>query len=197
MNIKNKITAASASAVILSGVLVNGAFASTDITISGNLKKSENKVTVKNAQITKITQGNSQVVNTIISSSASTGGNKANDNMGDVMVSTGKATSTVTVAVSGNSNVATLPCGCEETDTTVKVKNNGKKSKNTVNTDDLAKKIAEQVNAAIVGTSVGSDTTTGDNKANANGGHATVDVSTGVSSSTVAVVVEGSVNVLE
>lgn len=197
MNIKNKIAAASASAVILSGVLVNGAFASTNITISGNLKKSENKVTVKNSKVTKVTQSNSQVVNTVVNSSASTGGNKANDNMGDVTVSTGKATSHVTVAVGGNANTATFPCGCEETDTTVQVKNNGKKSKNTVNTDDLVKSIAAQVNAALVGTGVGSDAATGDNKANANGGNATVDVSTGVSNSTVAVVVEGSVNVLE
>ncbi len=197
MNIKNKIAAASASAVILSGVLANGAFAATNITISGNLAKSDNKVVVKNAQVTKITQSNSQVVEAIINSSASTGGNKANGNMGDVTVDTGKATSKVTVGVGGNSNIATLSCGCGEGSTTVKVKDNGKKSDNTVIKSDLLKKIADQVNVALIGVGVGSESTTGNNKANNNGKKADVDVSTGASKSTVEVVVEGSVNVLE
>lgn len=197
MNIKNKIAAASASAVILSGVLANGAFAATNITISGNLSKTDNTVVVNKAQVTKLTQGNSQVVNTIVSSSASTGGNKANNNMGDVVVSTGKSKSSVAVVVTGNVNSASLPCGCGNDDTTVKVKNNGKKSDNTVIKNDLLKKIADQVNVALVTTGVGSDAASGDNKASGNGNKATVEISTGASSSTVLVEVEGSVNVLE
>ncbi len=197
MNIKNKIAAASASAVILSGVLTSGAFASTNITISGNLKKSENKAIVKNANVTAVFQGNVQTVNTVVNSSASTGGNKANDNMGDVSVKTGNATSKVTVLVGGNSNTASVSCGCEEGVTDVKIKNNGKKSKNTVVQKSLDLTIVGQGNISYVGTGVGSGAETGDNKSNGNGTSATVEVETKDAKSTADVVVEGSVNVLE
>lgn len=197
MNIKNKIAAASASAVILSGVMSSAAFASTNVTISGNLKKSENKAIVKNAKVTAVMQGNVQTVNTVVNSSASTGGNKANDNMGDVSVKTGNATSKVTVVVGGGSNVASLPCGCEEGATDVAIKNNGKKSKNTVVQKSLDLTIVGQGNISYVGTGVSSGADTGDNKANGTGNKGTVEVETKDAKSTVDVVVEGGTNVLE
>ncbi len=197
MNIKNKIAAASASAVILSGVLSNAAFASTNITISGNLKKSENKVIVKQANVTAVLQGNAQTVNTVVNSSASTGGNKANDNMGDVSIKTGNATSKVTVLVGGGSNTATLSCGCAEGATDVKIKDNGKKSKNTVVQKSLDLTLVGQGNIAAVKTGVGSGAETGDNKANGTGNKGTVEVETKDAKSTVDVVVEGGTNVLE
>ncbi|MBP7832478.1 MAG: hypothetical protein KA035_01780 [Candidatus Levybacteria bacterium] len=89
---------------------------------------------------TNVTQTNTSVVTTIISSSANTGGNKANNNAKNTTIKTGKAKSKVTVAVGGNTNIAEVDNCCGDKNTNVVIKNNGKKSKNTVNIHKSSKK---------------------------------------------------------
>lgn len=197
MNYKTKIASAAGTAVLLSTVLSVSAFASTtNVTISGNGAKSNNTVKLNDTKSTTVVQGNLLIVSTKVNSSANTGGNKANDNSGDVTLKTGKATSTVTVGVGGNSNSLTLPnCGCDN-DLTVDILNNHKKSKNKVKKTNSDSTVLAQGNAAIVGTEVDSDAKTGKNKANDNLNDGTVDITTKPAESTVEVGVEGGTNVI-
>lgn len=88
---------------------------------------------------TEITQTNTSVVTTIISSNANTGGNKANNNAKDTTITTGKAKSKVNVVVGGNTNIIEADGCCGGKNTNVVIKNNGKNSKNTVNINKSSK----------------------------------------------------------
>lgn len=198
LNIKSKIAAASASAVILSGVFANGAFAA-DLQISGNGAGSNNKIEVSSSNETVVEQGNAMIVVTAVSSSANTGGNNASGNTGkgDVTIDTGNATSTVTTTVTGGGNEATLPegCGCPD-DATVKISGNGKNSTNKVKKSKSDSTYVGQGNFLGVGTFVSSKAKTGKNKAKNNTGKGAVDITTGTSNSKVTTTVTGGGNVL-
>lgn len=196
MNFKTKIASATGTAVLLSTVLSASAFAATNVTISGNGAKSNNTVKLNDTKSTTVVQGNLLIVSTKINSSANTGGNKAKDNSGDTTITTGKATSMVTVGVGGNSNSVTLPnCGCED-DLTVDISDNLRKSKNKVKKTSSDHTLFAQGNAAIVGTEVDSKAKTGKNKASDILGDATVEITTKPADSIVEVGVEGGSNVI-
>lgn len=196
MTIKSKIAVGIASAAIFAN-MVPAAFAATTVDITGNGKKSNNTVNLTTAQNTTVTQNNTANINLNIKSKANTGGNKANGNTGgDVKVKTGDATSTVGVSVVGGVNAATVEsCGCDE-DTTIAVKNNGKKSDNTTNIVKAKNKTGDQTSNLDVTGDIKSKAKTGKNKANANT-NGDVDVNTGTGVSEVGVEVETGSNVLE
>lgn len=198
MNIKQKVSAAVATAVMVGGLMAPMASAA-DITVSGNGSNSTNNVTVVNSNNTTVAQGSATVAVTVVSSSATTGGNTANGNTGNggVDVTSGNATSNVTTTVTGGSNVATVtPCGCEAPDSTIKVKDNRAKSKNTVTTVNSNSQVVLQGTFTGAGTFVGSTAKTGKNKANKNTGKGNVSVTSGNSHSTVTTTVTGGSNVL-
>lgn len=196
MTMKSKIAAGIASAALLANMMP-AAFASTTVDISGNGKKSDNEVNVTNANNTTVTQTNTASINLNIKSKANTGGNKANGNTGgDVKVKTGDATSSVGVSITGGVNAATVEnCGCDN-DTTVTVKNNGKKSDNKTNVTKANNKVGTQLSTLDVTGDIKSKAKTGKNKANDNTNGDT-DVNTGTAVSETGVEVTTSNNVLE
>ena len=162
------------------------ALSDTTIQISGKGNWSNNTVDVTNNDTTNVTQLNSFNVNLDISSKASTGKNEANNNNGgNITIDTGNATSNVTVAVQGGSNVANLPCGCTNTTDNVTISGNGNNSDNNTTVTNKKKKKVTQTNTGGVGGPVKSKAKTGKNKANGNNQSGDVNVTTGNSNSTV------------
>ncbi|CAN5169353.1 hypothetical protein BH09PAT1_BH09PAT1_0510 [soil metagenome] len=105
--VTNTTTTGGNSAVVTPCGCDNGG---DSLTISGNGKNSTNIIGVTNSNTTSVTQTNNTLVvnGTIVSQN--TGGNKANDNMGngDVTVTSGQANSTVTNTVTTGGNSLTL-----------------------------------------------------------------------------------------
>ncbi len=198
MNIKYKIASGAVTVLMLGGLFAPMANAA-DIAIDNNGEGSTNTVNITNVNNTVVLQGNATVALTVVSSNASTGGNNANGNTGDgdVSITSGNAKSTVKTVVTGGDNLANVdPCGCNTSDPTVKVKDNGKNSKNTVSLTDVNSQVVGQGNLTAAGTFVGSDAKTGKNKANGNTGKGDKTISTGNAKSKVTTKVTGGSNVL-
>ena len=109
MNFKYKIGVSIATAAFLGSILAPAAFAADNTcTISGNGAHSTNNCRIKIETSKKIVQVNKAFVKNVVITTASTGGNKANDNTGgDVSITAGDATVTVTITNTVNSNTLT------------------------------------------------------------------------------------------
>lgn len=180
-NLKFKLTTGLVTGAFLAGaVLPAGAFAATNVTVSGNGYKSTNKVVVKNTKKTKVSQTNTSVVSNSVGVTQNTGGNKANGNTGgDVTVTSGEASATVSVTnTTGGNNLVWDNCGCVVPDTTVDISGNGSKSTNTVKVYNYDSTKVSQTNSAVISNSVGVTQTTGNNQANHNT-NGSVDVTSG------------------
>ena len=189
-NLKMKLTSGIVTAAFVAGVIAPaGAFAATNVTVSGNGPDSTNKVKVKNVKKTKLKQSNTSSVVNSIGVSQNTGGNTANkNNGGDVTVTSGNATATVNVTNSTGSNYMTWDsvCGCMVSDTTVDVKDNGADSYNKVKVVNYDSTKVTQNNTAAIVNAISVGQTTGDNKANKNNGGA-VEVTSGDASAEITV----------
>ena len=123
-------------------------------------------------------------------SSASTGGNDANQNTGgDTAIRTGDADTSVAVVNDLNLNQATVDC-CEAQETEVLIQGNGAYSDNTVELENIRDISVYQTNVADVSNDVDAQASTGKNDANQNTGGevliTTGDASTDVEVSTAA-----------
>lgn len=196
MNIKQKIGAGLATALMLGGMFAVSAHAAT-IKISGNGEGSHNTVNATHVNVSKVKQKTTTLAFTWVSSSANTGGNTANSNTGGSVSNTsGSADSTVTTTVTGGSNVATVtPCGCVPDDSSVTISRNGEDSHNTVNVTDVNVSKTSQSSTTVAITGVSSSADTGGNTANGNTGGSVTQTS-GDASSTVTTTVSGGSNVL-
>ena len=196
--LKARITVVAASGALVLSLLTPAAFADTTVDISGNGVGSTNTVEVKNKDNTTVEQTNSTVVGINVTSSANTGGNEANGNTGgDVTIDTGKAVSTVEIAVLGSTNEIVMPdCGCAAPVDDVVVSGNGKDSTNTAVVKNKKKKEVKQTNGTVVGATVASKAKTGKNKAKNNTGPGVVEVKTDDSTSEVIVAVEAPSNTI-
>jgi len=169
MTYKSKITTAIATGAVLLNALAPLTFA--DSTISGNGAGSQNKVDITNNQTTTVNQSNTFTVNNNINSSASTGGNKADDNTaGNTTVTSGNATVNDSVTNTGNLNKATVS-NTNADPGNVNITNNGAGSKNTVNSSDNGSSTSvSQNNVADFSNNVTANATTGKNSASDNTG---------------------------
>ena len=111
MNIKQKIVGAAATGALLAATLLPGAaFADQTCTISGNGAGSTNRCRMIRERRIRIEQTNVAFVRTNVVVIQNTGGNDANNNTGgNVHVETGNTTSTITITISGNTNIAVPP----------------------------------------------------------------------------------------
>ncbi|MCL4418607.1 hypothetical protein M1146_00730 [Patescibacteria group bacterium] len=197
MTIKQKIGAAIATGTLIAATLLPGAaFANTNITISGNGVGSVNKAKVVKINKSTVNQGNLTGVSVSGGALSNTGGNSASGNTGSgVTIGTGAAASSASTSVTGSSNVNTqgLPCGCDESSTTIDITRNGVGSNNRAKVVTINSLTVNQGNATLVGveTLVGSNT--GGNSASGNTG-GTVGITTGTANSSVGVSVTGSSN---
>ena len=104
MTIKQKIGSAAATAAFMGALFAPIAHGAT-VTITGNGGGSINQVTSSTKNVMKVKQKSVTVANTMVESAATTGGNNANGNVGGTTtVTSGIATSTVSVGVQGGSN---------------------------------------------------------------------------------------------
>jgi len=196
MSIKQKITTATAAVTLLASVLLPGtAFAKTNIKIQRNGTGSVNKVRMVKRNMKFKHQSNKTVAITLVGSFSNTGGNSANGNTGgSVDTDTGDADTTVNVTVRGNSNTITpSECGCDDGNTNVTIKKNGRRSRNTVKMKKFNFSRTNQSNTTFVGTGVLTVSNTGGNTANWNTGSG-VKTDTGNVDNSVTVTVGGSSN---
>ncbi len=146
---------------------------STNVTISGNGKKSDNDVNLSQTNANVVAQTNEANVLNNVDSKANSGKNKANANTGgDVTVVTGAATAGADVSTHANTNVANIGGGHmgDEGEVSLIISGNGEKSDN-----DIALALSNansliQANEANVTNDVDAKANSGYNKANANTG---------------------------
>lgn len=160
-------TAIATGAVLLSSVAP--AFAADTIVITGNGRDSESNVAVTQNNTNVVAQTNTAVINNNTSVNSNTGNNKANDNAGDVHMTTGDTNANVDVRNSANNNVATVN-GCCNGGAEVVVSGNARNSDNNVALTQNNANVLFQTNVAEVSNNTAVNTNTGGNKANDNGG---------------------------
>lgn len=133
-SIRVKLASGFASMALLAAVAAPAAFASTDVTISGNGAFSNNAANVSNSSTSTVTQTSSTNVTNTTNISQNTGNNSSSFNTGgSSQIVTGDANATVINTVTGGSNFASLGnCGCN-TNTSVRISRNGAFSDNHVN----------------------------------------------------------------
>lgn len=168
MELKKRLASAVATGALLLNALTAPAFASTTIELSGNGSFSNNTANVNVTQNTTVVQSNTANITNNVDVDAKTGNNDANNNTGgDVSITTGNATSNVTVNNKANKNVADINC-CDTGNTTVLIKDNGTHSDNEANLNLSNNTEVFQFNDANVRNYVDADAETGDNDANNN-----------------------------
>jgi len=181
-------------------VTASSAIYASDVTISGNGAHSTNTVWTSTSCTSSVSQTNTMNVVTGVNSSANSGENSASHNTGgDVAISTGDASSVVSVTVVGGGNEATAPncCACTNNVTDLSIMDNGAKSRNKVKQSLTTTTLSSQKSKTNTTTSVNSKAKTGKNKVNGNtGSGSSIEVLTGASESSVEVGVVGGSNSL-
>jgi len=173
-----KAGTAIATAALLLGSISPFALAGVDVEISGNGASSNNDANVSVSNSTGVVQSNTADIQNNVSVMANSGGNDANYNTGgDVSVTTGNASSDITVNNTANSNAASVN-GCCPGSVEVKVSGNGYDSDNTANVGVVTSATVVQRNSANVENDVHSFLNTGWNDANWNTG-GNVEIGTG------------------
>lgn len=189
IDFKKKIAAGIVTgALLVSAFGPAAAFADTTVVIKDNGAGSTNNATVKNKKKVNVRQTNRTAVVNLTGVFQNTGGNTANNNTGagDVNVDSGKAESSVNNNTTTGSNSATIdPCGCPDGNTTVRIRDNGAGSTNTVEVKNKSELNVNQTNETLVVNGTLVDQNTGGNHANNNTGDGGVDVNSGGATSTV------------
>ena len=168
----------------------------TDVTISGNGAFSDNKATVDANKQTFLNQTNVANVRNDVKSNADTGKNDASFNTGgegsQTVISTGKATTGVSVTTDANKNVAVIGGGNgSANESSILIKGNGAFSDNKAKLSQNSAVVLDQSNVANVRNDIEADANTGRNDAGFNTGGIT-GIYTG--NATTAVSVDNAVN---
>lgn len=192
-NLTRKVITGLATGALVSSLFAQVAFADagstsgTNLTIQDNGQNSNNSVQVTNTSSTQVQQSNTAKVTNNVTTTENTGGNKANDNVGQgstggVSIHTGDTSASTTVANALNSNSAEVnSCGCQSGSTNVDISGNGKNSTNNANLTQGNTVVVGQANSADVTNNVKTNQNTGDNHSNDNVGGA-VSIHTGAAS---------------
>lgn len=144
----------------------------TEIKISGNGTKSDNKVDLDQSNKTEVFQNNKADVYNKVDVDSNTGDNDADDNTGgNVKIKTGDASTTVNVGTTANANSAVVGGnGDEEGSISAWITGNGSDSDNDIYLDVNNDTALVQDNEANVENKVYVDSITGKNDANDNTG---------------------------
>ncbi len=146
----------------------------TSVKIDGNGAKTDNTVALTNVKVTALNQDNVANVLNNVNADANTGKNGADLNTnGDVLVSSGKASSTVAVSTKANTNFAVVgsPLGGLPTSaTSFIISDNGAYSDNFINATLVKTSSLDQDNLANVVNDVDADAKTSHNGADFNTG---------------------------
>lgn len=195
-----KLGAGVVSTAFLMTSFASSVFAQTDLTIEGNGVGSTNTITVKEKCKTEITQISKTKVNLNVDAKNNTGGNTIDGTTGDgnVMIDTGKASTTVNLTVTGGENSATLPDCCCDTDPalTATIAENGVDSTNEITHKKKNKMAVEQKSRTKVRAQIKARNKTGNNEILNTTGTGEVDIKTDDSSTSVTGTVTGGGNSL-
>jgi hypothetical protein len=189
-----------ASFSIAASVFAPTAFAKATVKITGNAKKTDNKVVLINANLSSLKQTNVSTVLLDIDSKGGTGGNTIKDTTGgtnpsDPSITTGNVKQETTVSVTGSGNIGSSnPCPCEDSSSKVVISGNGKSSDNTVIMGTLNATSTTQKNTLFVAADVKTVGGTGDNTIKDTTGSDVVSIDTGKVVQTTSVTVGGSAN---
>lgn len=200
MNKARKIFATLSLSAMMFNVVVLpvAAQGSINLSVTGNGVESDNEMVVKTNQNTEVTQTNESKVTNNIKATAQTGDNSTSRNTGGdmVKVSTGDASSDVTVTNALGSNEAVVDCCSAQGITATIGGENGANGDSTDNkvvlTNDNSVKLNQENKTNVVNT-VDNKSNSGWNRADRNTG-ATVSVETGDASAKTAVSTGGNVN---
>lgn len=197
MSLAKKLGAVIASMGMVS-VLAVPTFADTTLVIKDNGADSKNSISNSENCVSTVSQSSHTGVGVHASLGSNSGDNEANSNTGGTTtIQTGKATSNFSLTVRGGKNIADAPdcCKCDGGETVVRVKNNGKDSRNTVrNTRTKRTRVRQRKNTSVhAGAWLKANT--GKNEAKNNTG-AGVEVTTDNSRSELEIVVNGGSNTL-
>ncbi|EKD87454.1 MAG: hypothetical protein ACD_36C00073G0001 [uncultured bacterium] len=188
---------ATVASLSLVATIVSPVALAADLEIMDNGAGSTNTIVASETNTDVVGQSNESLILIGAFSSAKTGGNQANNNTNSVVTNTsGDATATTSVVVTGSSNTATLssPCGCGDPPTT-EISGNGKDSTNTVVAPLVNTKVRGQSNGQLVGVLAVSRARSRRNRANGNTGSVVTNTS-GNATDTTGVTVTGSTNTL-
>lgn len=158
------------------------------VVVEGNGAGSSNTANQSTSNEVSVEQQNDSQTNTTVNLSASTGDNSANDNLGEVEVTTGDVTTTAQVTATTNSNQATIEC-CSTPATQTTIAGNGAGSNNAVNTTNTNVIRFASNNTATTTNTFNISANTGGNTANNNNGKVLIqtgDIETLISVNTVA-----------
>lgn len=197
MNKLTKITVGIASSSLIFTMFASTAFAA-DSSIDHNGADSNNTIVVTNTCTDKVSQTSDTSLVADVNASSSTGGNKVTDNTGDggIDVTTGDATTTVGVSVTGGDNTAVTPsCCCAQGvagDPIISA--NGEDTTNTIVTTSTTKHKVKQHSTTSAVLSVTAKSKTGKNKVKNNTGSGSTSLETGDASTTVGIGVTGGNN---
>lgn len=146
-----------------------------EIVVSGNGAGSNNEVQVSSVQNTTVTQENTAEINNEVESQSNSGENTASNNQGDAIIHTGDATSQTNVLNEGvNTNIAVNnPC-CNESETAIKIENNGSGSTNTISSQNTQSISSNQINNALINNNITVNANTGYNTASYNNGNVVI-----------------------
>lgn len=148
---------------------------STQTTISGNGANSANTVTTSNKKVIQFASNNTAKTTNTINVTANTGGNTANNNNGNVDISTGKIETLVKSTTKTNLSSFSFGgcCSTDEADS-FKIKGNGENSENTISYHNNQIFSISQDNNSIIDNFVFLALNTGNNSANGNLGNITI-----------------------
>lgn len=197
MNIKQTLGTTIATASLFAVSFVPVAYADNEVVVDGNGANSTSNVEITDKHMTVVEQTSATVVVNEISNSASTGGNQINGTTGDDStnaITSGDAKAKVNVSVVGGNNHASVAsCGCDDS-SSVTVKDNGKKSSQSVvlNLKNKLKVLQGSVTESL--TSISNKAKTGKNKVKDTTGSSSNSIDSGVGHATVDVVVAGGSN---
>jgi hypothetical protein len=142
-----------------------------EVEISGNGYESDNDADLRLKTDTQVFQDNYAKIKNDVEAESETGENDANMNTGgDVMISTGKADTTVLISNSANSNSATIGDGSGSGWVSLKIKDNGAYTTNDINLAMQRSLLLDQSNLADIRNKVDAEAETGENDANMNTG---------------------------
>lgn len=197
-----KISASVAGALIWGSLMAPQALAETSLEISENGTDSTNTISVSISSDCQVKQTANTQVLADVETTASTGNNQASGNTGgSVAITTGDATASSMVTVTGGSNTANNPCCCKDPceegnkeNSAVIFKNGDGSTNDILVAKTKTMKVKQKANTEVLA-SVKTRAKTGRNKAKNNTGSG-VTVDTGKADSTSEVDVSGGTNSL-
>jgi len=145
-----------------------------EVTVSGNAEGSTNNVNVNVVENTTVEQTNEADIQNDVDVEADTGNNNANENLGEVEITTGDI-EVDTKILNEDINQSYVDTGCCSDGLDLNIKENGTNSNNTINYSTQKNTDVSITQTASINNSIYGIANTGENKANKNLGDVSIE----------------------